>query len=82
VAPGAIETGGWKVYTPEARAVIALEYDDARRLAGGYCARLSLPRRASGGLHRRNVDGGRRRSALGRDLDHGYKPEYFRDGDG
>jgi len=66
VAPGAIETEGWKVYTPGARGLPAFESDDARGLALGYRASLRLSRRARGRIcHRRDADGRRRRPALG-----------------
>ena len=46
VAPGAIETEGWNVYTPRGpRRLSALEPDDARGLALGYRRSLRLSRR-------------------------------------
>jgi NAD(P)-dependent dehydrogenase (short-subunit alcohol dehydrogenase family) len=60
------------LYAASPRRLSPFQSDDARRLALGYRRSLRLPRRALGTIcHRRDADGGRRRSALGRDLDHG-----------
>src|SRR6266404_3106283 len=60
------------LYAAGARGLPALESDDARGLALGYRGSLRLPRRTVWRIcHRRNADGGRRRSALGRDVDDG-----------
>ena len=73
VAPGAIETEGWNVYTPEARA--AYPRSNPMMRAGSpwdiaeACVYLAGP---FGTLrHRRDADGRRRRAVVGRDLDHG-----------
>ena len=80
VAPGAIETEGWNVYyAGSPRRLPALEPDDARRLAMGRRGGQRLPRRPVGEIrHRRDADGGRRRPALGRDLDHGQAGVFRR----
>src|SRR5260370_40847820 len=60
-----------RLYAAGPRGLSPLESDDARRLAVGHRRGLRLPRRALGKFrHRRNADGGWRRPALGRDLDH------------
>ena len=73
VAPGAIETEGWNVYTPEARAAYPRSNPMMRAGSPWDIAEASVylagPIRQI--RHRRNADGRRRRPALGRDLDHG-----------
>ena len=83
VAPGAIETEGWKVYTPEARA--AYPRSNPMMRAGSpwdiaqACVYLAGP---SGGFvtgETLTVDGG---GQLWGETWTTGKPEYFRDGDG
>ena len=77
VAPGAIETEGCNVYTPEARGLPPIKSDDAGGFAVGCRRSLCLSRRSFRRIRdRRNVDGGRRGSALGGDLDH-WKASLF-----
>ena len=79
VAPGAIETEGWKVYKPEATATYPRSNPMMR--AGSpwdiaeACVYLAGPRQIR---HRRNADGRRRRAVLGRDLDHGEAGVFWR----
>ena len=72
VAPGAIETEGWNVYSPEARAAYPRSNPMMRPARLGRRGSTASPRRTVGEIrHRRDADGRRRRAALGRDLDHG-----------
>src|SRR5258708_19041433 len=58
------------LYAGSPRGLPAFEPDDARGLAVGHRGGYRLPRRTLGRFsHWRNVDGRRRRAALGRDLD-------------
>ena len=68
-----------RLHAASPRRLPALQSDDARGLALGHRGSLRLPRRAVGRIcHRRNADGGRRRSALGRDLDDGEAGVFWR----
>jgi citronellol/citronellal dehydrogenase len=72
VAPGAIRDRRLeRLYAAGACGLPPLESDDARGFGLGHRGSLRLSRRALGRIcHRRNADGGRWRSTLGRDLDH------------
>ena len=80
VAPGVIETEGWNVYTPEARA--AYPRSNPMMRAGSpwdiaeACVYLAAP--VGKIRHRRNADGGRRRAVVGRDLDDGEAGLFWR----
>ena len=80
VAPGAIETEGWKVYTRGgARGLSALQPDDARRLGLGHRRSLRLSRRPRGGFvtgELLTVDGG---GQLWGETWTTGKPDYFED---
>ena len=80
VAPGAIETEGWNVYTPEARAAYPRSNPMMRAGSPWDVAEASVFLAGPSGeiRHRRNADGRRRRPALGRDLDHGQAGVFRR----
>ncbi len=71
IAPGAIETEGWKVYSDEARAAYPRSNPMMRVGDGmGYRRGLRLSRRTRRQLRdRRTHDDRRRRTVVGRDLD-------------
>ena len=79
IAPGSIETEGWKVYTPEARARYPrYQSDDARRDGMGYRRGLRLSPSAAGGFVTGDlltVDGG---GQLWGETWTTGKPDYFK----